>query len=68
MRADGNIDGICVSTTAAADAVYYYNRPTHITAMQGHGAVLMAGAEVMQMVDKFSISRTNNTFYYRDKK
>jgi rhamnogalacturonyl hydrolase YesR len=68
VRADGNIEGICVSTTAAADAVYYYNRPTDITAMQGHGAVLMAGAEVLQMVETFSISRTNNTFYYRDRK
>jgi rhamnogalacturonyl hydrolase YesR len=68
VRADGNIDGICMSTTAAADSTYYYNRPTHITAMQGHGAVLMAGAEVLQMVETFDISRTNNTFYYRTRK
>ena len=68
VRADGNIDGVCVGTTAAADAVYYYNRPTDVTAMQGHGAMLMAGAEVMVMVDGFDISRTNNTYYYRAKK
>jgi rhamnogalacturonyl hydrolase YesR len=68
VRADGNIDGICVGTTAAADAVYYYNRPTSITALQGHGAMLMAGAAVMVMVDSFDINRTNNTYYYRVKK
>jgi len=27
VRPDGRIEGICVSTTAAYDAVYYYNRP-----------------------------------------
>jgi len=50
VRADGQIEGICVGTTAAYDAVYYYNRPTDLKAMQGYGPVLMAGAEVMAMV------------------
>jgi rhamnogalacturonyl hydrolase YesR len=68
VRADGQIEGICVSTTAAADAAYYYNRPTELGAMQGYGAALMAGAEVMVLVKSFDISRTNNTFYYREKK
>jgi rhamnogalacturonyl hydrolase YesR len=64
IRADGQIEGICVATTAAYDAVYYYNRPTDLTAMQGYGPVLMAGAEVITMVRSFTIRRTNNTFYY----
>jgi rhamnogalacturonyl hydrolase YesR len=68
VRADGQIEGICVATTAAADAVYYYNRPTALDAMQGYGATLMAGAEVMVMVNGFDINRTNNTFYYRTKR
>ena len=64
IRPDGQIEGICVGTTAAYDAVYYYNRPTDLTAMQGYGPVLMAGAEVMTMVRTFNIRRANNTFYY----
>ena len=68
VRADGMIEGICVSTTAAADAVYYYNRPTDLAAPQGYGAMLMAGVEVMTMVKSFDIQRINNTFYYRPKK
>lgn len=32
-RPDGQIEDICVGTTAAYDAVYYYNRPTGLTAM-----------------------------------
>ncbi len=64
IRPDGQIEGICVGTTAAYDAVYYYNRPTDLTAMQGYGPTLMAGAEIITMVRNFSIRRTNNTFYY----
>jgi unsaturated rhamnogalacturonyl hydrolase len=65
---DGRIEGICVSTTAAYDAVYYYNRPTDLTAMQGYGPVLMAGAEMIAMLRQFDIERSLNTFHYRAKR
>jgi rhamnogalacturonyl hydrolase YesR len=65
---DGRIEGICVSTTAAYDPVYYYNRPTDLGAMQGYGPVLMAGAEVIAMLRSFDISRTLNTFHYKARK
>ena len=68
VRLDGQVEGICVSTTAAYDAVYYYHRPTDLGAMQGYGPVLMAGAEVMTMVESFDIERQNNTFHYRVRK
>ena len=65
---DGRIEGICVSTTAAYDPVYYYNRPTDLGAMQGYGPVLMAGAEVIAMLRSFDITRTLNTFQYKARK
>ncbi len=68
VRPDGRIEGICVSTTAAYDSVYYYNRPTDLGAMQGYGPVLMAGAEVIAMLRSFDIDHTLNTFHYRTKK
>jgi rhamnogalacturonyl hydrolase YesR len=68
IRADGQIEGICVGTTAAYDAVYYYNRPTDLRAMQGYGPTLMAGAEAITMLRSFDIRRANNTFYYDRKK
>ena len=58
----------CVQTTAAYDAVYYYNRPTDPKAMQGFGAVLMAGAEVTTMLRSFDIQKRFNTFHYFPKK
>lgn len=68
VRPDGQIEGICVGTTAAYDAVYYYNRPTDLGAMQGYGATLMAGAEVMTMLRTFDVERKLNTFHWRVKK
>jgi rhamnogalacturonyl hydrolase YesR len=68
IRPDGTIDGIVVATTAAYDAVYYYNRPTDPRAMQGFGAALMAGAEVLEMIRRFDIQKTLNTYHYRPKK
>jgi rhamnogalacturonyl hydrolase YesR len=68
IRPDGQIEGICVGTTAAHDAVYYYNRPTALSAMQGYGPALMAGAEVITMLRSFDVRRVNNTYYYDPKK
>ncbi len=65
VHADGRIEGICVGTTAAYDAVYYYHRPTDLGAMQGYGPTIMAGAEVITMLRTFDIDRTLNTFHYR---
>ena len=67
VHPDGRIEGICVSTTAAYDAVYYYNRPTELGAMQGYGPALMAGAEVITMLRSFNIDHSLNTFHYRVK-
>ena len=67
VHPDGRIEGICVGTTAAQDAVYYYNRPTDLGAMQGYGPALMAGAEVITMLRTFDVRRMNNTFYYMPK-
>jgi unsaturated rhamnogalacturonyl hydrolase len=65
VRPDGRIEGTCVGTTAAYDAVYYYNRPTDLGAIQGYGPTLMAGAEVITMLRMFDIDKTLNTFHYR---
>lgn len=64
VRPDGQIDGICVGTTAAYDEVYYANRPTSPTAMQGYGPALLAGAEMIEMLRNTTIQKTLNTFHY----
>lgn len=67
IHENGEIEGICVGTTAAYDAVYYYNRPTDLGAMQGYGPALLAGAEMITMLRSFDIERKLNTYHYRAK-
>jgi len=67
IRPDGMVDGTSVATTAAYDMVYYYSRPARPDAMQGFGAVLLAGAEVITMLRQFDVDKTLNTFHYRPK-
>jgi unsaturated rhamnogalacturonyl hydrolase len=64
VRPDGQIEGICVGTTAAYDALYYCNRPTALNAMQGYGPALMASAEMITLLRSFDIRKVNNTYYY----
>lgn len=68
VRESGEIDGICVGTTAAYDAVYYYNRPTDTAAMQGYGPTLMAGAEMITLLRNFDVEPKLNTFHYHRRK
>jgi unsaturated rhamnogalacturonyl hydrolase len=68
IREDGQIEGICFATTAAYDSVYYYNRPTSLKAMQGYGPVLMAGAEMIDLLRHADIRHTLNTFHYSMKR
>ncbi|MBK9991763.1 MAG: glycoside hydrolase family 88 protein, partial [Verrucomicrobia bacterium] len=47
---DGAVDGTCVGTTFASDAAYYYARPANADALHGYGPVLLAGAEMIQLL------------------
>ncbi len=62
----GEIEGICVGTTFASDHAYYYNRPTSVEALHGYGPMLMAGAEVIQMLKNpaFNIEHKVRTYHY----
>lgn len=51
----GQVEGTCVGTTFASDQVYYYNRPASVYAMHGYGPVLLAGAEMINLLNNRSI-------------
>jgi rhamnogalacturonyl hydrolase YesR len=46
----GQVEGTCVGTTLASDHVYYYNRPQSVYATHGYGPVLLAGAEMIRLL------------------
>jgi unsaturated rhamnogalacturonyl hydrolase len=47
VRPDGQIEGICRGTEVGFDFKYYYERPTPLNDTRGIGAVLLAGAELI---------------------
>lgn len=47
---EGAVEGVCVGTNYATDAMYYYNRPAHDD-VHGYGPVLLAGAEMIRLVN-----------------
>jgi rhamnogalacturonyl hydrolase YesR len=65
---EGQIDGSCVGTTLASDAVYYYNRPTSRHHGHAYGPVLLAGAEMIRLYQNqgklFDIKLQFRTYHF----
>jgi unsaturated rhamnogalacturonyl hydrolase len=62
----GQVEGTCVGTTFASDQVYYYNRPTSTAALHGYGPTLLAGAEIIKLVNNpaFAIEHRVRTYHF----
>lgn len=63
---NGEVEGTCVGTTFASDQVYYYNRPASNAALHGYGPMMLAGAEMIKMLNNpaFDIQYKLRTYHY----
>jgi len=50
IHLDGQIEGVCAGTGVGDDLVHYYQRPTPLNDAHGIGAVILAGAEILQLL------------------
>jgi rhamnogalacturonyl hydrolase YesR len=48
----GQVEGTCVGTGMGFDPAFYYYRPVNVYAAHGYGPVLLAGAEMIEMLKK----------------
>ncbi|WP_346861189.1 glycoside hydrolase family 88 protein [uncultured Draconibacterium sp.] len=46
----GQVEGTCVGTGMGFDPAFYYYRPINVFAAHGYGPVLLAGAEMIELV------------------
>lgn len=53
VDAKGMVQGTCVGTGIAFDPAYYAGRPVSPYAAHGYGPVLLAGAEVLSLLENF---------------
>lgn len=51
----GEVEGTCVGTGMAFDPAFYYNRPVNVAAAHGYGPVIMAGAEMINLLKNWQI-------------
>ena len=49
----GQVEGTCVGTGMAFDPAFYYYRPINVYAAHGYGPVLLAGAEIINLLKNF---------------
>ncbi|MEI8097690.1 MAG: glycoside hydrolase family 88 protein [Sediminibacterium sp.] len=63
----GQIEGTCVGTGMAFDPAFYYYRPTNIYAAHGYGPVLLAGAEVLDLIKKYHYYLNDSALQLKEK-
>lgn len=64
----GQIEKVCVGTGVSYEPAYYYNRHVHPYAAHGFGPVLMAGSEILHLIDGFEIRQSTAIYFYDRKK
>jgi len=67
VNGQGQVQGTCVGTGMAFDPAFYYHRPTNLFAAHGYGPVLLAGAEMLQLLKNYRIEINDSSvqFYRR---
>jgi len=51
----GQVQGTCVGTGMAFDPAFYYYRPTNLFAAHSYGPMLLAGAEIINLLKNFEL-------------
>lgn len=64
----GQVEGTCVGTGMAFEPMFYYYRPTNVYAAHGYGPVLLAGAEIINLLNHFSFEMNDSSVQLKDGK
>ena len=63
----GQVEGTCVGTGMAFDPAFYYYRPVNVFAAHGYGPVLLACAEIIQLLTNFSFYINDSSLQLKEK-
>jgi len=65
----GQVEGTCVGTGMGFDPAFYYYRPVNVYAAHGYGPVLLAGAEMIELIKTHDINVNDSSVqFYSEKK
>ncbi len=68
VNGKGQVEGTCVGTGMAFDPAFYYYRPVNVFAAHGYGPVLLAGAEVINLLKNFTFEINDSSLQLKSKK
>lgn len=68
VNAKGQVEGTCVGTGMAFDPAFYYFRPTSAFAAHGYGPVLLAGAEMINLLKNKQFEINDSSVQFLQKK
>ena len=68
VNEQGQVEGTCVGTGMAFDPAFYYYRPVNVFAAHGYGPVLLAGAEVINLLNHFTFEINDSSLQLKSKK
>lgn len=63
----GRVTGTCVGTGMAFDPAFYYYRPVNAFAAHGYGPVLLAGGEMLKLLEKTHPVMNDNAVHFYDR-
>lgn len=67
VNAVGQVEGTCVGTGMAFDPAFYYYRPVNVYAAHSYGPVLLAGAEIIQLLKNYTFEMNDSSIQVKEK-
>ena len=64
INSEGQVEGTCVGTGMAFDIAFYYYRPVNVFAAHGYGPVLMAGGEMIKLLNTYFPKMNDSAVHY----
>ncbi len=64
----GQVEGTCVGTGMAFDPAFYYYRPVNVFAAHGYGPVLLAGGEILKLLQNFTFEINDSSLQLKEVK
>jgi rhamnogalacturonyl hydrolase YesR len=68
VNEQGQVEGTCVGTGMAFDPAFYYHRPVNVFAAHGYGPVLLAGAEVINLLKRHQFEINDSSIQLKQNK
>jgi rhamnogalacturonyl hydrolase YesR len=62
----GQVEGTCVGTGMAFDPAFYYHRPVNVFAAHGYGPVLLAGAEIINLLKNYKFEMNDSSIQLKE--